>query len=845
MPSSAGGRSESEFERELREVNEALLISSVRQHEIIEEAHRAEAAWRKSEAELRLEAEDLDRINRAAVGRESRIIDLKKEINELAQRLGESPRYPLGFADPVEPGIAPGALLTADADALPAPGDEIAPLEAVLGPDELVHRPSRAPDYRTETGTFLSLMTALADSPAEALQQLTQKILESLAADSAGVSVLSPDGKRFHWSAVAGTWQARTGGGTPRGFSPCGDVIDRHTPLLFLHIERRYPYFRSVTPLANEALFAPFQIEGKEVGAIWALRHDERPFDGEDMRELQDFARIASAAYRATQARALALSRRMAALNLMEDALQARQTTEKAYLSLRASEERYRSLFNSIDEGFCVVEVLFDDDLSPVDFRFLETNPAFEKQSGVRDAVGKCVRTLVPQLEAYWFETYGRVALTGESVRFVDEAQALDGRWFDVYAFRLGAPELRRVAILFTDITARRRLEEKTQEQANSLAELNRRKDEFLAMLSHELRNPLAAIRNAAHLIQMERTKGPMQLEAQGMLDRQIAQLTRLVDDLLDVSRISTGLVRLQLESVDLRGIVGRAVEICRPQVDRKEQTLTLSLPGTALWVHGDDVRLEQVIVNLLNNANKYTDRGGLLAVALRTEGDEAVLCVRDNGIGIEPEALPRMFDLFTQANQSLSRAQGGLGIGLALVKSLVAMHGGRIEAHSVPGQGSEFIVILPCAPSPRERPVAAGEIVRAPARALRVLVVEDNPDVARGIARMLGVAGHDARVARDGASGMSMAREFAPDAVLLDIGLPVVDGLQVARWIRQEPGLKSVLLIALTGYGQDSDKQCTRDAGFDYHLVKPVDFKTIESILATVDRHPADRTSS
>ena len=241
-----------------------------------------------------------------------------------------------------------------------------------------------------------------------------------------------------------------------------------------------------------------------------------------------------------------------------------------------ASEERYRSLLNSIDVGFCVVELLFDDHGSPVDFRFLETNPAFEKQSGLSDAVGKCVRTLVPQLEAHWFETYGRVALTGESIRFAHEAQALDGRWFDVYAFRLGAPELRHVAILFTDISVRRRLEEKTQEQADSLAELNRRKDEFLAMLSHELRNPLAAIRNAAHLIQMERTPGPMQLEAQGMLDRQIAQLTRLVDDLLDVSRISTGLVRLQLESVDLCGIVGRAVEICRPQVERKEQTLTV-----------------------------------------------------------------------------------------------------------------------------------------------------------------------------------------------------------------------------------------------------------------------------
>ena len=502
-----------------------------------------------------------------------------------------------------------------------------------------------------------------------------------------------------------------------------------------------------------------------------------------------------------------------------------------------ASEERYRSLLNSIDVGFCVVEILFDDDGSPVDFRFLETNPAFEKQSGLSDAVGKCVRTLVPQLEGHWFETYGRVALTGESIRFEHEAQALDGRWFDVYAFRLGAPELRHVAILFTDISERRRLEEKTQQQANSLAELNQRKDEFLAMLSHELRNPLAAIRHAAELIQMERNSDPLQVEAHEVLDHQVAQLTRLVDDLLDVSRISTGRVRLQIELLDLRDAVRRALDIVRPQIDRKQQTLTLSLSEKPVRVLGDDARLQQVVVNLLDNANKYTDRSGQLAVELRSEGDQTVLCVRDNGRGIDPDVLPRIFNLFTQADRSLTQAQGGLGVGLALVQSLVVMHCGQVEAHSVLGQGSEFIVRLPMHTSTHEPPVVSDKIVRTPAHALRVLVIEDNPDVARSIARLLAVAGHDVRVAHDGESGMSVAREFAPDAILLDIGLPVVDGLQVARRIRQEPGLSNVPLIALTGYGRDADRQATRDAGFDYHLAKPVDFKTIQNTLATVQR--------
>jgi signal transduction histidine kinase/ActR/RegA family two-component response regulator len=505
--------------------------------------------------------------------------------------------------------------------------------------------------------------------------------------------------------------------------------------------------------------------------------------------------------------------------------------------ALGPSEERYRSLLNSIDVGFCVIELLFDDDGSPVDYRFLETNPAFEKQSALRAAVGKCVRTLVPQLEAQWFQTFGRVALTGESIRFVHEARALDGRWFDVYAFRLGAPELRQVAVLFTDISVRRRLEEKTLQQANSLAELNRRKDEFLAMLSHELRNPLAAIRHAAELIQIERNSDPIQIEAREVLNRQVVQLTRLVDDLLDVSRISSGRIRLQLELLDLRDAIRRAIEIVRPRIDSKGQTLTLSLPDKALRVLGDHARLQQVVVNLLDNANKYTERSGLLTVEARTEAGETVLCVRDSGSGIEPEVLPRIFDLFTQADQSLTQAHGGLGVGLALVQSLVAMHGGRVEAHSAPGQGSEFIVRLPVHAPAQELPVAPDKIIRAPAHTLRVLVMDDNPDVARSVARLLAVAGHEVRVAQDGESGMSVAREFAPDAILLDIGLPVVDGLQVARRIRQEPRLRNVLLIALTGYGQDADRQATKDAGFDYHLAKPVDFKTIESTLSLVER--------
>jgi PAS domain S-box-containing protein len=516
----------------------------------------------------------------------------------------------------------------------------------------------------------------------------------------------------------------------------------------------------------------------------------------------------------------------------MEDAVEARRAIEQVNAKLRVSEEQYRMLFTSIDEGFCVIELLFDAQGTPVDYRFLETNPAFEKQTGLDELIGKRVRELLPHHDAHWFEKYGQVALTGESVRFVSQAHDLGGRWFDVDAFRLGAPERRQVAVLFTDITERIRMEETTNEYAKSLADSNRRKDEFLAMLSHELRNPLAAIMNATRLLKLQRDRNPVQIEAHGMIDRQVAHLARLVDDLLEVSRISTGRIRLQMERVDFRGIVHHAMETTQPQASQKGHSMTSSLPEGPLWVNGDHVRLEQIVVNLINNAVKYTDRGGDLSVTLTQQGDEAVLAVRDNGVGISPEMLPRIFDLFTQADTSLDRAQGGLGIGLALVQSLVTLHRGRVEAESTLGEGSEFIVTLPVLLSLQVSMGNTADDAPAAAHEVRVLVVDDNADARESLAMLLQAMGHDTRLAQDGASALQAALDYRPDVVLLDIGLPVVDGFQVAQWMRQEPVLQDVVLVALTGYGQESDRQRSREAGFNHHLVKPVDFAKVESIL-------------
>ena len=395
--------------------------------------------------------------------------------------------------------------------------------------------------------------------------------------------------------------------------------------------------------------------------------------------------------------------------------------------------------------------------------------------------------------------------------------------------------EVRGAINCFSDITQRSLLEQKTKEQAQSLADLHRRKDEFLAMLSHELRNPLSPIQNAVHLLRLQRDRTPLQAEAHGMIDRQVGQLARLVEDLLEVSRITTGRIHLQENRVDLRAIVDRAIETTQPQASQKDQAVSKSLPAAPVWIYGDPVRLEQVVVNLLNNASKYTDRAGHIWVELKVEGDEAVLRVRDTGVGISPELLPRIFDLFTQADKSLDRSQGGLGIGLALVQSLVTMHHGRVEAKSSPGQGSEFIVTLPLMLSADAPTVQSTETEKTPGPSLKVLVVDDNVDAAKGLAMLLRAFGHDAHLAHDGAGALQAALEYVPQVVLLDIGLPIVNGYEVAKWIRQEPSLKSVVLVALTGYGQKSDRQLTQQAGFDHHLVKPADFAQIESILSAV----------
>jgi signal transduction histidine kinase/DNA-binding response OmpR family regulator len=366
------------------------------------------------------------------------------------------------------------------------------------------------------------------------------------------------------------------------------------------------------------------------------------------------------------------------------------------------------------------------------------------------------------------------------------------------------------------------------------IQEADRRKDEFLAMLGHELRNPLAPIRNA---VQVMRLIGPSDPELQwsrDVIDRQLRHLTRLVDDLLDVSRITRGKIRLELAPLDVVAAVAAAVETSRPLIESRRHELTLSLPSQPLWVRADLARLAQVLSNLLNNAAKYTDEGGHIWLTVVREGDQAVFRVRDNGPGIPREMLRHIFDLFTQAEQSLDRAQGGLGIGLTLAQRLVELHHGSIEAYSEgPEQGSEFVVRLPAQAEGTVAETGGGpDKSLEPTFHRRVLVVDDNVDAAESLAILVRLDGHEVRTAHDGPTALEVAETFCPEIVLLDIGLPAMDGYEVGRRLRSQPKGSEMLLAAVTGYGQEEDRSHCQQAGFDEHLIKPVDPEALRRLL-------------
>jgi signal transduction histidine kinase len=380
------------------------------------------------------------------------------------------------------------------------------------------------------------------------------------------------------------------------------------------------------------------------------------------------------------------------------------------------------------------------------------------------------------------------------------------------------------------------RLLQESIQYSEALKEADRRKDEFLATLAHELRNPLAPIRNGLQILRMS-PNGDVSEDVREMMDRQLTHLVRLIDDLLDVSRVSQGKIDLRKERITLQMAIQAAIEVSRPLIENGNHTLTLDIPKEHIWLEADETRLAQIVSNLLNNAAKYTPEGGKITLSVSEKKNQAIITISDNGVGIPVDMLPKVFELFTQVDHNLERSQGGLGIGLALVKQLVEMHDGVIQAESLGlGKGSIFTVQLPILENQYEEAfLATSEEEINPTEKLQILVVDDNIASAKTIGWMLELIGHTPTLAHDGMQALDMARQLKPNVIMLDIGLPCMNGYDVCRALKNDSIFHNTVFIAQTGWGQERDRQMAREAGFDHHLIKPVNFEKLSALLADI----------
>jgi PAS domain S-box-containing protein len=541
---------------------------------------------------------------------------------------------------------------------------------------------------------------------------------------------------------------------------------------------------------------------------------------------------------------------------------------------LRQSEERYRTLFESMNEGFCLIEMLFDEHNTPLDYRFLEINPAFEQQTGLKQAEGKTARQLLPELEQYWFQIYGHVALTGEPIRFENCSNVMN-RWFEVSAFRVGRPENRKVAILFKDITERKQFEQEreyllTQEQtARAEAErANRIKDEFLAVLSHELRSPLNPILGWTKLMQTRKFDATKTAEALATIERNAKLQTQMIDELLDVAKILRGKLSMETAPVDLVFVIESAIDTVRTAAVARSILLHPVLPQIG-QVLGDAARLQQIIWNLLSNAIKFTPEGGLVNIELSLVTDQAALVeaqsqvtngneqmingkekiahyaqitVSDTGKGIDPDFLPYIFESFRQEDASTTRKYGGLGLGLAIVRQLVEAHGGIITADSLgEGLGATFTVQLPLLNTePAQQSIDQLPPHDLDLTGIRILVVDDEPDARDLLTVLLFQYGAQALIVTSAAEVMANLESFQPDVLVSDIGMPKVDGYTLIQQIRALPPAKGgqIPAIALTAYARGDDYDRAISSGYQRHITKPLDpEQLVQAVLALVQR--------
>ncbi len=531
---------------------------------------------------------------------------------------------------------------------------------------------------------------------------------------------------------------------------------------------------------------------------------------------------------------------RRAALNLMEDAIQARRELERINMVLSESERRFRMLADNMAQFAWTADAR--GEIYWFNQRWYDyTGTTLEEARGwgwTKACHPDHVEGVIKHIQYSWN--------TGEPWEDIFTLRGKDGkyRWFLSRALPI-RDETGNVACWFgtnTDITEQREMENRITQQAEQLTNESRLKDEFLAMLSHELRNPLAPICSAVQLLRLHESasENPVHRQARDIIDRQVGNLTKLINDLLEVSRVVTGQIRLNLHTVDLNQVMRDAIETIKPQFEQHMHLLILNLDPAPVWVTADATRMEEVFINLLTNAAKYTDDGGQIEVhceRLENAGSDTVqVRVRDNGIGIDKELLPHIFDLFTQADRSLARSTGGLGIGLSLVRRLITLHDGTVEVFSPPqgmNVGSEFIVKLPLTRIPDlAHPAKSDSKSVSLPPGLKVLIVDDNADQVTMLTSVLQHSGHNVQSAHTGPDGVKAALQWRPDLVLLDIGLPGLDGYEVAKRLRSDPDMKATQLVALTGYARENDISLAREAGFDAHLAKPLDFGELEKLI-------------
>lgn len=766
------------------------------------------------------------------------------------------------------------------------------PVDRVIDTHLLAQRPSKAPNHRAESMAMLDLVQALASEPDSVAQRLAEAALQLTGAGSAGISLAeTADGAEiFRWIATTGEYARYMRGTMPRHFSPCGEVLRRAEPLLMRDMVRAYPYVEQLHPPPAEVLLVPFSKDGELAGTIWIVGHSlDHTFDSEDLRIVRSLAVFASAvsgtvglvhdleAHGARVSRDLEHSERQRQQldSLMAERDEAAQAMARELSDARRLRdvaarligvEGNQALFGEIldaaieitgaDAGTIQLHDRASDSLTFLATRgfaadilshFSLVDTSSGSPCGIALATGRRAFTDFsadqpdPDGSNRWHRDAGMRC--AQSTPLVSRSGQPLGMFSTHWSHQreLSEREIRFLDLLgrqAADLIERVQVHQALQASERELREGARRKDEFLAVLAHELRNPLAPIRTGVELLKRA-SHDPVIDKIRPMMERQVKHMVRLIDDLLDVSRISSGKVELRHQTVSLSSLVDAAVEAHQGAISAAGLRLELQIDDPERLLSVDPTRMSQVLSNILHNAAKFTGPGGTITLAAHlaagaTGEAEQVFRITDTGMGISQDALPTIFELFTQIRPDSSQRHGGMGIGLALTRSLVEMHGGSVNAESAgPGHGSSFVVRIPVgrrATAPQATPLDTGDIDAL--IGLRVLIVDDNQDAADALGVLLAQHGSHVHVSYLAAPAIDQLREFDPALVLLDIGMPGIDGYEACRRIRAAHR-PEVRIVALTGWGQEEDRRRAAEAGFDAHLTKPVDLVRLAAIAA------------